>query len=298
MPSGPDGLPIMNLGEADAGNKAGSSPFRSLGVAPEAEGDADPQATPFDIWAEGKFARFSAAGGDGRFGILHAGADYLVSPRLLLGLGVQVDWTDMEADDGASIDGTGYLVGPYMTARLTERLYFDARAAWGKSSNTASPLGTYEDELDGTRWLISGALIGQYDLDRWRIEPSARLTYFEEKTDAYTDGLGLPIPEIEIATGTFEFGPKFSYRMELDSGMSFEPFVSLEGIWTFEQKNTGASATSSPGLADTGLRGRGELGFSVSGGSVGSVSASAFYDGLGDDDFESWGGKLRFNKSF
>ncbi len=298
MPSGPDGLPIMHLGEADAGNKAGSSPFRSLGVAPQAEGDADPQATRFDIWAEGKFARFSAAGGDGRFGILHAGADYLVSPRLLLGLGVQVDWTDMEADDGASIDGTGYLVGPYMTARLTERLYFDARAAWGKSSNTASPLGTYEDELDGTRWLISGALIGQYDIDRWRIEPSARLTYFEEKTDAYTDGLGLPIPEIEIATGTFEFGPKFSYRMELDSGMSFEPFVSLEGIWTFEQKNTGVSATSSPGLADTGLRGRGEVGFSLSGGHVGSWSASAFYDGVGDDDFESWGGRLRFNKSF
>lgn len=34
----------------------------------------------------------------------------------------------------------------------------------------------------------------------------------------------------------------------------------------------------------------GEVGFSLSGGQVGSWSASAFYDGVGDDDFESWGG--------
>ncbi|CAN7403178.1 IPT/TIG domain-containing protein [Aminobacter sp. LjRoot7] len=294
----PDSLPMMHLGDPDTGKRAKPTPFETLGVAPEAEGDADPQATPFDFWVEGKLARFNAYGADGRFGILHAGADYLVTPRILVGLGLQLDWTDMEADDGATIEGTGYLVGPYVTARLTENLFLDARAAWGQSSNTASPFGTYEDDLDGTRWLVSAALIGQYDIDRWRVAPTARLTYFEEGTDAYTDGLGLPIPEIEIATGTFEFGPKVSYRMELDSGMSFEPFMSLEGIWTFEQKNTGTSATSSPGLADTGLRGRGEVGFSLSGGPVGSWSASAFYDGVGDDDFESWGGRLRFNKSF
>jgi len=295
MPA-PDSLPMMHLG--DSGTSIKPSPFETPGVAPGAEGDADPQATPFDVWVEGKLARFSAYGADGRFGILHAGADYLVTPRILVGLGVQLDWTDMEADDGATIEGTGYLVGPYVTARLTEHLFLDARAAWGQSSNTASPFGTYEDELDGTRWLVSAALIGQYDIDRWRVAPTARLTYFEEGTEAYTDGLGLPIPEIEIATGTFEFGPKISYRMELESGMSFEPFLSLEGIWTFEQKNTGTSATSSPGLADTGLRGRGEVGFALSGGHAGSWSASAFYDGVGDDDFESWGGRLRFSKSF
>ncbi|MDR7224981.1 IPT/TIG domain-containing protein [Aminobacter aminovorans] len=294
----PDSLPMMHIGDPDTGKRAKPTPFETLGVAPEAEGDADPQATPFDFWVEGKLARFNAYGADGRFGILHAGADYLVTPRILIGLGLQLDWTDMEADDGATIEGTGYLLGPYVTARLTENLFLDARAAWGQSSNTASPFGTYEDDLDGTRWLVSAALIGQYDIDRWRVAPTARLTYFEEGTKAYTDGLGLPIPEIEIATGTFEFGPKISYRMELESGMSFEPFMSLEGIWTFEQKNTGTSATSSPGLADTGLRGRGEVGFSLSGGHVGSWSASAFYDGVGDDDFESWGGRLRFNKSF
>lgn len=286
---------------AENGPKAGdrASPFARIGVAPDAEGDADPLASRFDIWAEGKLARFSSSAGDGRFGILHAGADYLVSSRLLVGLGVQVDWTDMENDSGASIDGTGYLVGPYLTARLTDTFYFDARAAWGRSSNSASPLGTYEDKLDGTRWLVSATLIGQYDIDRWRISPSARLTYFEEKSDEYIDGLGFPIPGVEIATGTFEFGPRFSYRMELDSGMSFEPFVMLEGIWTFEQKNTGASATSSPGLAEEGLRGRAEVGFALSGSAAGSLSASGFYDGLGDsENFEAWGGRLRLSKAF
>ena len=286
---------------ADNGPKTGdrASPFARIGVAPEARGDADPLASRFDIWAEGKLARFNSSAGDGRFGIVHAGADYLVSSWLLVGLGVQVDWTDLENDSGASIDGTGYLVGPYLTTQLTDTLYLDARAAWGQSSNTASPLGSYEDKLDGTRWLVSGALIGQYDIDRWRISPSARLTYFEEKTDEYVDGLGFLIPGVEIATGTFELGPRISYRVDLDNGMSFEPFVTLEGIWTFEQKNTGVSATSSPGLAEEGVRGRAEVGFALSGGVAGSLSASGFYDGLGDsENFEAWGGRLRLSKAF
>lgn len=291
------GVPPIPYADQATSGSDNRPPFGAPGVDAVDEVAAEPLATPFDLWIEGKLARFNAPGGDGRFGIVHGGADYLVGPGVLVGLGVQLDWTEMEGNGDATIEGTGYLAGPYLTARLTDGLFLDARAAWGQSSNTASPLGTYSDQLDGTRWLVSAALIGQYDIDRWRIAPTARLTYFEEKTDAYTDGLGLPIPEVEIATGTFEFGPRISYQTELDNGTAFQPFVSLEGVWTFEQKNTGTSATSSPGLADTGLRGRSEVGFSLSGG-AGSVSASAFYDGLGDNDFESWGGKLRFNKTF
>ena len=257
----------------------------------------DPMATPFDIWAEGKIAKFSAGGGDGHFGILHAGADYLITPRLLIGLGAQLDWTDLDGEGASSIDGIGFLVGPYVTARLTDNLYFDGRAAWGTSSNTVSPFGTYDDKVDGNRWLVSGALIGSWDVDRWRIEPTARLSYFEETTDAYLDGLNFSIPQIESATGTLEFGPTVRYRFARDE-LQLEPFATLEGVWTFEQKNTGSAATSAPGTLDTGLRGRIEAGLSLVGVSIGSLSLSGFYDGIGDGDFEAYGGRLRVAHRF
>lgn len=276
-----------------------ASPFdRMPGLADGTEPPADPTLTPFDIWAEGKLARFDAAGGDGRFGILHAGMDYLATPRLLIGIGAQVDWTDMDGTGDSSMNGTGYLVGPYMTTRLTDRIFFDARAAWGRSSNTVSPFGTYTDKLDATRWLVSGALIGRFDIEHWRIEPTARLSYFEEESESYQDSLGFNVPAIEVATGTFEFGPRISYRIEVSEETMLEPFASLEGIWTFKQDNTATVVSESPGLAETGLRGRGEVGFALSGKAGSSLSASAFYDGIGSVEFESWGATLRLSHAF
>ena len=290
--------PLMAFGEG------GLSPAKRWPIearhnaAPDEPGGSDPTLTPFDVWIEGKLARFDSTSGDGRFGILHAGMDYLVTPRILIGLGAQLDWTDMEGSGSSTMSGTGYLFGPYVTARLTDHLFLDGRAAWGQSANDVSPFGTYTDKLDATRRLVSVALIGQYDIDRWSFSPKAKLSYFEEAADPYVDGLGIEIPAISIATGTFEFGPTLSYSMELANGMSFEPFTTLEGIWTFKQENTATSATSSPGLAETGLRGRGEVGFTLSGQSASSLSTSVFYDGVGNDDFQAWGGRLRFNHRF
>lgn len=289
-------MPVTAFGD-NAGPPAKPWPIET-GQAPATGEATDPMATPFDIWIQGKIARFDANKGDGRFGIMHAGVDYLVTPRILVGLGAQLDWTDMDGANDSTISGTGYLVGPYVTARLTDNLFLDGRAAWGQSTNDVSPFGTYTDKLDATRWLVSLALIGQYDIDRWRITPKAKLAYFEEETEAYVDGLGLDIPAISISTGTLEFGPSLSYRMELANGMLFEPFATLEGIWTFRQENSATAATSTPGLGETGLRGRGELGVRLAGQSASSLSSSIFYDGLGNDDFQSWGGKLRFNHRF
>ncbi|WP_395449463.1 putative Ig domain-containing protein [Aminobacter sp. UC22_36] len=308
LPIGPrrgmaETMPVTAFGE-NAQPPARPWPLETKqGVVAETSAATDPMAAPFDIWIEGKLARFDANGGDGRFGIMHAGVDYLVTPRILIGLGAQLDWTDMDGSDESTISGTGYLLGPYVTARLTDNLFLDGRAAWGQSANDVSPFGTYTDKLDATRWLVSLALIGQYDIDRWRITPKAKLAYFEEETESYVDGLGLDIPAIAIATGTLEFGPSLSYRMELANGMLFEPFATLEGIWTFKQENTATAATSTPGLGETGLRGRGEIGFrlagqSASSQSASSVSSSVFYDGLGNEDFQSWGGKLRFDHRF
>ncbi len=260
-------------------------------------GDNDPMAQRFDIWVEGRFARFDAAGGEGTFGILHFGADYLVTPNLLLGVGLQFDWLREDTILGGDIDGQGYLAGPYLTARLSENLYLDLRAAWGTADTDVSPFGTYVDTVESDRSLITGALIGDYRSGAWTIRPEARLTWYREETDAYTDSLNVAIPAIRVETGYLEFGPEFGYVVELADGASLRPNLTLQGVWTFAQDNTAAVPSNAPGLADTGLRGRAELGLAYQSAGF-SLAIATYYDGIGDNDFEAWGGRIKFSIGF
>jgi len=260
----------------------------------------DPMQHRFDIWVEARMAAFSSKAGDGKFGIVHAGMDYLFTPSVLAGIGVQMDWTSQEgAAAGAEISGTGYMVGPYMTARLSDSFYLDARAAWGQSFNQISPFGTFEDEFDAQRWLVTAAVIGQYNLNEaWKVRPELRLSWFKETSDPYTDTLGVAIPSVSVETGTLEFGPTFTTEIQLGDGFAFAPTFAFEGIWTFHQENTATAVSSQPGLAEEGVRAKAEVGGTLTNGNGLSISGSLSYDGIGSDDYEAWGGKLRVGVTF
>jgi len=127
----------------------------------------------FDIWAEGRFSRFSASSGKGDFFIAHAGADYLVTPDLPVGIGAQIDWTDYNATTVGTADGLGFMAGPYATARLASNLYVDASLSWGLSDNRVSPYGTYEDSFSAGRWRASAALFGAFEHEALLIRPDS-----------------------------------------------------------------------------------------------------------------------------
>ena len=61
-------------------------------------------------------------------------------------------------------DGEGFMVGPYITARLSDNLYIDARYAVGSWDNTVSPPGSYRDDFETDRELFAGSLIGDFEL--------------------------------------------------------------------------------------------------------------------------------------
>ncbi len=273
-----------------------------VGAAPTASAAGelpDVGAQRVDFWVEGTYAQFDTNIGDGDFYMLSAGVDWLTQDFLLFGFGAQMDWTDMEgATPGSAISGQGYLVGPYMTAKLREGLYFDSHIAIGRSINDVSPFGVYEDEVDAERTYLSAALIGDIRNGAWTFRPEGRVTYFREETDSYVDSIGVTIPSIEVKTGSFEFSPTVRYRYELANESVFTPFASLEGIWTFEHEDTAAFALGSDAFIENGVRGRIEAGFDFVRPSGMRMSGLGFYDGLGQDDFASWGAQVRLSWSF
>lgn len=253
-----------------------------------------------DVWLEGKYAKFDATGGNGGFAVLHGGLDYKVSNDLLFGVGAQLDWIGMDTAGGTGhAEGLGYMVGPYITANLSPGLYFDARAAWGQSYNEVSPYDTYTDSTTGERALVTAALGGVTNLDALEIRPEARLSWYREQIAGYTDSLDVDIPSVTVETGTLEFGPTFRLPGEVADGVTFAPFLSLSGIWTFAETNTATVVSGQPGLENADLRGVVEVGVDVATDGGLTISASGSYDGIGTGGgYEAIGGSLSVGQKF
>ena len=102
------------------------------------------------------------------------------------------------------------MVGPYATLRLTEHLFWQARAAWGRSNNEVSPFLTYTDKFETDRWLVSSTLTGRWNFGPWVFRPSLSMAYMEDAAKSYTDTFGAVIPEVKSRLGQAKAGPEIA----------------------------------------------------------------------------------------
>ncbi|UXN68577.1 autotransporter outer membrane beta-barrel domain-containing protein [Devosia neptuniae] len=194
---------------------------------------------------------------------------------------MQFDFASRNFDGGAKASGTGWLAGPYLTARLSDNLYLDLLAAGGQSSNTISPSGSYEDDFDATRYLLSAALQGQWSHDAWTFSPRAQLSYFEETSDGYADSLGVSIPAVTAGLGQLAVGPGIGYRLTLDNGVVVDLGLRAEGVLDI----AGGSELGELQGRLSGTVGFGLVGFGLVGGA--NIGLSARLDGIGSGEDRS-----------
>ncbi len=250
----------------------------------------------WDIWLEGSLTSFdsgrSAAVDKGHFGLVYAGADYLLTPGILIGALVQYDDLDQRTNAQSSrVYGTGWLAGPYTTIRLTENLFLQARTAWGASDNTISPYGTYEDAFATRRWLSRTGLVGNWQHGPWQFRPQASIAYLTDAQEAYTNSLGVAIPGQTLSLGQIKFGPEIAYRHGAPNEVMLEPRVALEGIWNFDRHTKSSIVIDEQGATEE-LRGRVEVGARVIAPGGLTFSATASYDGIGTSSYEAVSGRL------
>ena len=242
----------------------------------------------FDAWFDGQYKEFDdGASGDGYFAIAYAGADYLLTPDVLVGAVVSFDSME-EKTDTSTASGFGWMVGPQLTARLGSRLYFDGRIAAGRSENRVSPFNTYTDDFWTWRWLSSASLTGEFQYDNWTIRPHASLSYFEERQKSYVDSLGAEIPGQTVRLGQLKLGPTFTGRFESAEGPTYSPYLTIDAIYNIGD-TTGVTLLEPDRPEIEGWRGNLEAGFSAATDNGSRLSLGASYDGIGQPDFETWG---------
>ena len=163
-------------------------------------------ASLFNVWVEGKWLKIDANSVPASLGLFFIGADYCINDALAFGVLAQFD--RVRENDGrtnASVDSSGWMVGPYVVARLNQGLVFDARVSAGQSDgDTVSNGLTAGDAFKTERWLARGQLAGDFKLGRVHLAPLARVLYYEEKAQqsAGVDGTQA------VTLGRLTFGPK------------------------------------------------------------------------------------------
>lgn len=298
---------LMSSGEDRAASLAFSSSLQQSQrdgavrnfAAPQMLGASVPRAVvsrAFNIWTEGYLAhvetddRFGSS--EGRSGVLFAGADYLVSPNLLLGMLVQYD-DQKRSFDGAPLQfkDNGWLAGPYAVVQLADQVFFQGRVGWGQSQNDVRLDGVFDDSFDSDRWLVKGRLVANLRSGAWLLRPSASIAYVEDDLEAYQSSSGVHVDHRTISLGQAKLGPEIAYRFSAANGYTITPSATLEGIWNFKYESSGLGFDD---LVDTSaVRGRAELGTTIQDAGGATFGFAATYDGIGTREFTAIGGRAR-----
>jgi outer membrane autotransporter protein len=246
--------------------------------------------SPWDIWVEGRYSAFDDNNGNldrnGHVGVLYFGGDYRVTENMIVGVLAQYDWAKDESSVLASdVSGNGWMVGPYLSARVHHNIHFDLRAAWGRSSNDLT-LGATTGDFDTSRWLVKGALAGNWMHDAWRFTPSADLAYITESADSFTNSAGTFVAGQDVSLGRLQFGPEIGYRFAHTQDTFIEPFAALKGVWDFDNPNVAIIDGFVVGPGDFWGRLQGGLNVATSSGWY--VRGLASWDGVGADDYSGY----------
>jgi hypothetical protein len=268
-------------------------------------GSAPSRPTPFDVWIDGQYASFrddrTSADLDGHFRLVSIGSDYVLNRRFLVGGMVQFDTMRQRSLAQASlVSGHGWMAGPYATLRLADKLFWQGRAAWGRSTNDVSPFDTYTEHFGSTRWLLSSTLAGRLDVQRWLVRPAVSVVYVEDVARSYTDTFGVVIPQVRSGLGQAKVGPQVDRRYQISRRLALEPRAGLQLITTFGETTAagGLGQIDGANAGPTGTRGRSEIGVNLITVSGLGIDLSGSYDGIGAGDYSALSGRVMVRVPF
>lgn len=230
-----------------------------------------------DVWS--KLTASVQKNDDGRsdyvFGVV--GSHRKINEDLLIGGMLQFDHVS-QADGDLTTSGTGWMVGPYFAMKVKDQpLYVDGRLLAGKSRNTISPFGTYEDEFETSRLLAQLNVTGELHKEQITWLPVLGLSYLKDRQAAYVDGLGNSISARTLKMTEISLGLHFEKALPRPRG-SLEVTGGF-GIHKASTRNVGGVDLAS--TDSDSVRGRIDLGLAQRNGRGGSFDISGFVDGLG-----------------
>lgn len=235
------------------------------------------------VWAALSSNWTDLEGSTNAYTMLSFGSHAHISDDAIVGVMVQLDHSAFEGG-AASVDGTGFLVGPYVAAEFGQ-IYVDGRLLWGQTENEISPLGTYTDTFQTERWLASFNLSGEVQAGGWTLLPGLGYAYTEDRQAAYVDALSNPVPAQTVRLG--ELTAALDWELPFANGLT-DFTGGVAAIWGMQE-----------GTADAfeGTRGRLDLGLNHQSGGL-NYAFGLWVDGIGQDALTRQGAEVVLDWQF
>ncbi|THF63630.1 hypothetical protein E6C76_13630 [Pseudothauera nasutitermitis] len=193
-------------------------------------------AAPFNVWIDGSLMvhnRRRDGSRWGRFGMLSAGADYLLTDKALAGLSFHYDRTTDPTKEDVELTGNGWLAGPYASFELGSGVFWNTSLLYGGSSNKIDTL-FWDGSFDTRRWLFDTSISGQWQLEgEMTLTPRLRAVYLKERVDDYAvanaRGDVVDVGGFATEQSRVSLGAELARRFRLDSGATLTPKLGLTG---------------------------------------------------------------------
>jgi hypothetical protein len=222
-----------------------------------------------------------------------AGLSYKITPNVVLGLFGGYENFDYEfASLSGKLKGDGGTVGTYAGWQITPTLRWKGMVGWTGLGYDATA-GTAAGSFDGSRWLVSTGLSGNYRIAAYILEPSADVFAVWERQTAYTDTLGALHDARSFSTGRVSVGGKV-IAPQWVAGVA--PYLGLYGDWRFTSNDAQPAAVPFAGIG-YGWSARVTGGVNMRVFTVGSLSLGGEYGGIGAN-YKLWTGKARLTMPF
>ena len=245
------------------------------------------------IWGEVTGSNTRSVSGDTSSVLGSFGLHWKNSERFLTGVMLQFYLAEHDLAGGTgSIDGAGWLAGPYFASRHgTEPLYYEGRVLYGQSDNdirfNGPDLRERRGSFDTRRLLAQLRMEGEIVLEDGdygsRLIPYADALWIKERAKGFTDSVGNRVPGQTVGIGHLEFGS----NLEI-------PIVTAHGAMTFIGGLGVVYSNTESDYIRSESRGRGrvEMGFSYNRDDNVLIDFESYYDGIGTSKYESYGLKL------
>ena len=260
------------------------------------------------IWGEITGARVNGVSGGTDFILGSLGVHRRYSDNFLAGFLLQYDHANHGlAGQAGSIDGSGWMVGPYFAVRpAIQPLYLEGRLLYGQSGHDirfmdpGAGIGVRTGSFDTERWLaqlrVEGEIVlssehddsgdsrGGSDLRDLRLIPYADARWIEERATAFvtgsTTGSRISVPGQKVSIGEMEFGTEVEIPIRVNRGAMMATgglgmvYSSMDGDHVMSRSRT---------------HGRFEAGFSYEPDENLRIDFESFYGGIGTSRYESYG---------
>lgn len=254
-------------------------------------GDLDLGTAPDQpYWLRLKGSWSNLEGAEAAYFLGAAGTHVKLGDGLALGVMGQVDHQSM-TDGAAKTRGTGWLVGPYVVARLPDQpLTVQGRLLYGQTANSISPTGTYTDRFGSTRMLAQMGISGRIAKDQVVWTPSLSASYGVDRSEAYTDSLGAPVAAQTDAVAQVATGLQVRFPLPVASG-TMTGTLGLADVWSRGMADAAGSALD-------GHRGRVSFAANRAFASGAELSLTGSYDGIGSSGYRNLSLDLLYEHKF